>query len=91
MPSEAEIRLWVAVGVANGLRPWFTKKWWPSTCEELTSRTGRPSKAARQALRTAASARHTPHTSHAPMIDTSVASHRLVGPFLAGAVARIGF
>src|SRR3989442_15531356 len=23
--SEAEIRLWVADGVANGLRPWFTK------------------------------------------------------------------
>ncbi|MHC1763695.1 MAG: alpha-amylase family protein [Verrucomicrobiia bacterium] len=23
--SEAEIRLWVAEGVANGLRPWFTK------------------------------------------------------------------
>ena len=25
MQSEAEIRLWVADGVANGLRPWFTK------------------------------------------------------------------
>ena len=25
MQSEAEIRIWVADGVANGLRPWFTK------------------------------------------------------------------
>lgn len=23
--SEAEIRIWVADGIANGLRPWFTK------------------------------------------------------------------
>ena len=40
--SEAEIRLWVADGVANGLRPWFTKfagtlhdRRWLGVVEEL--------------------------------------------------------
>jgi hypothetical protein len=43
--SEAEIRLWVADGVANGLRPWFTKfsgvlhdKRWLKPVEELYRR-----------------------------------------------------
>ena len=41
--SEAEIRLWVADGVANGLRPWFTKfagmlhdrRWLQASVEDL--------------------------------------------------------
>jgi hypothetical protein len=43
--SEAEIRLWVADGVANGLRPWFTKfsgvlhdKRWLKPVEDLYRR-----------------------------------------------------
>lgn len=43
--SEAEIRLWVADGVANGLRPWFTKfsgvlhdRRWLQPVEELYRR-----------------------------------------------------
>jgi hypothetical protein len=43
--SEAEIRLWVADGVANGLRPWFTKfsgvlhdRRWLKPVEELYRR-----------------------------------------------------
>jgi hypothetical protein len=46
--SEAEIRLWVADGVANGLRPWFTKfsgvlhdKRWLGPVEELYRRYAR--------------------------------------------------
>ncbi|MFN8440218.1 MAG: beta-galactosidase trimerization domain-containing protein [Caldilineaceae bacterium] len=40
--SEAEIRIWVADGIANGLRPWFTKfagtlydRRWLKTVEEI--------------------------------------------------------
>jgi hypothetical protein len=43
--SEAEIRIWVADGVANGLRPWFTKfsgvlhdRRWLKAVEELYTR-----------------------------------------------------
>jgi hypothetical protein len=43
--SEAEIRIWVADGIANGLRPWFTKfsgtlhdERWLKTVEEIYSR-----------------------------------------------------
>jgi hypothetical protein len=43
--SEAEIRIWVADGVANGLRPWFTKfsgtlhdERWLKPVEEIYSR-----------------------------------------------------
>ena len=43
--SEAEVRLWVADGVANGLRPWFTKfsgsihdRRWVKTVEEIYAR-----------------------------------------------------
>jgi hypothetical protein len=43
--SEAEIRIWVADGVANGLRPWFTKfcgtlhdKRWLKAVEEIYNR-----------------------------------------------------
>jgi len=46
--SEAEIRLWVADGVANGLRPWFTKfsgvlhdQRWLKPVEELYRRYAR--------------------------------------------------
>jgi hypothetical protein len=46
--SEAEIRLWVADGVANGLRPWFTKfsgvlhdKRWLKPVEDLYRRYAR--------------------------------------------------
>lgn len=46
--SEAEIRLWVADGVANGLRPWFTKfsgvlhdERWLKPVEELYQRYAR--------------------------------------------------
>jgi len=46
--SEAEIRLWVADGVANGLRPWFTKfsgvlhdERWLKPVEELYRRYAR--------------------------------------------------
>jgi len=46
--SEAEIRLWVADGVANGLRPWFTKfsgvlhdKRWLKPVEDLYQRYAR--------------------------------------------------
>lgn len=46
--SEAEIRLWVADGVANGLRPWFTKfsgvlhdRRWLKPVEELYQRYAR--------------------------------------------------
>jgi hypothetical protein len=40
--TEAEIRIWVAEGVANGMRPWFTKfsgvlydKRWLDTVEKI--------------------------------------------------------
>lgn len=43
--SDAEIRIWVADGVANGLRPWFTKfcgtlhdRRWLKTVEEIYTR-----------------------------------------------------
>ena len=43
--SDAEIRIWVADGVANGLRPWFTKfsgvlhdERWLKTVEEIYAR-----------------------------------------------------
>src|SRR5262249_31453615 len=46
--SEAEIRLWVADGVANGLRPWFTKfsgvlhdRRWLSVVEDIYRRHAR--------------------------------------------------
>ncbi len=53
--NEAEVRLWVAEGVANGLRPWFTKfsgtlhdPRWLKTVEDIYTRHHRMEKYLRQ-------------------------------------------
>jgi hypothetical protein len=45
VPSDAEIRVWVADGIANGMRPWFAKfsgtlhdRRWLQVVEDIYSR-----------------------------------------------------